>query len=172
MHQTIMARIKNHSASTYLLRFNFDSSYSFTKTMFAGRHVPGKFLHEPPDRKLSLRDHSTQLSLFVFVFPISQKGVCHADDMAYYFKSTYSGLLPSHSSDEWKTIERMTESFTSFAKTGDPNNDVIAPIQWKPVTLEKKDNRNVYKCLNIAKEVSFVDSPEIDRMHYWDKLLK
>lgn len=91
--------------------------------------------------------------------------------MAYYFRSTYSGLLPSQLSDEWKTIERMTESFTSFAKTGDPNNDAIG-TQWKPVTLEKKEHRNVYKTLNIAKEVSFIDSPEIDRMHYWDKLFK
>lgn len=139
MHQTIMARLKSHSASTYMLRFNFDSSYSFTKTMFAGRNVPG---------------------------------VCHADDMAYYFKSVYSGLLPSQSSDEWKTIERMTESFTSFAKTGDPNNGVIAPIQWQPVALDKKDNRNAYKCLNISKEVSFIESPEIGRMHYWDRLFK
>lgn len=66
----------------------------------------------------------------------------------------------------------MTELFTTFAKTGDPNNDVIAPIQWKPTAFEKKDNRNVYKCLNIAKEVTFIDSPEIDRLHYWDKLMK
>lgn len=75
-------------------------------------------------------------------------------------------------SDEWKTIERMCESFTAFARTGDPNNEFI-DNQWKPVALEINDkNQNKYKCLNIAKEVSFIDWPELDRMQYWDHIYK
>lgn len=70
-------------------------------------------------------------------------------------------------------MERMTETFTTFARTGDPNNDTIAPIQWKPVSLESNDkNVNKYKCLNISKEVSCIDWPELDRMQYWDHIYK
>lgn len=47
---------------------------------------------------------------------------------------------------EWKTIERMTESFTTFARTGDPNNESIGD-QWQPISVEN----NKYKCLNIGK---------------------
>lgn len=67
----------------------------------------------------------------------------------------------------------MCECFTSFARTGDPNNDAIAPITWKPVAFEKNQNAiNSYKCLNVAKEVSFIESPELDRMQYWDSIYK
>lgn len=77
--------------------------------------------------------------------------------------------MPSSNTDGWKTIERLCTSFTEFARSGDPNNDTIAPVQWKPVTL---DDQKLYKCLNMAKEVSFVDMPEHDRMLYWDSIYK
>lgn len=41
-HRLILTRVKNQSAPTYLLRFNFESTYSLTKKIFAGRNVPGK----------------------------------------------------------------------------------------------------------------------------------
>lgn len=110
------------------------------------------------------------LCLFIY---FQQTGTCHADDCSYYFRSVFSGSDPAHNSDEWKTMERMTETFTTFARTGDPNNESIAPIQWKPVTLETGDrNTNKYMCLNIAKEVSHIDWPELDRMAYWDHIYK
>lgn len=100
-------------------------------------------------------------------------GVCHADDCSYYFRSVFAGSDPARNSDEWKTMERMTETFTTFARTGDPNNETIAPTQWKPVSLESSDkNVNKYKCLNISKEVSCIDWPELDRMQYWDHIYK
>lgn len=100
-------------------------------------------------------------------------GVCHGDDLSFYFKTTFTGSPPLHSTDEWKTIDRMCACFTAFARTGNPNNDVIAPVQWEPVTLKKNDKGNIsYKCLNIAKEVTFIDSPEAYRMQYWDDIYK
>lgn len=42
-HRMVLSRVKNQSAPTYLLRFNFESTYSLTKKIFAGRHVPGKW---------------------------------------------------------------------------------------------------------------------------------
>lgn len=83
----------------------------------------------------------------------------------------FVGSDPPRNSDEWKTIERMCESFTNFARTGNPNNEFIAPIQWDPVVLEGSD-KNKYKCLNISKEVSFIDWPELDRMQFWDHIYK
>lgn len=81
--------------------------------------------------------------------------------------------MPSQSTDEWKTIDRMCECFTSFARTGDPNNEVIAPVQWEPVTLKKNDKGvTQYKCLNMSNDVTFIDAPELDRMHYWDNIYK
>lgn len=98
-------------------------------------------------------------------------GVCHADDCSYYFRSVFAGSDPSTHSDEWKTIERMCETFTTFARTGDPNNDTIATAQWKPISVETSErNAPKYKCLNISKDVSYIDWPELDRMQYWDRL--
>lgn len=67
----------------------------------------------------------------------------------------------------------MCELVTTFAKTGDPNNDRIAPIQWAPITLEKCDQLEYkYKCLNISNEVSYIDWPELERMQHWDQIYK
>lgn len=67
----------------------------------------------------------------------------------------------------------MCETFTTFARTGDPNNDTIAPAQWKPISLDVIDkNVHKYKCLNVSKEVSCIDWPELDRMQIWDRLFK
>lgn len=37
LHRTILSRLKYQYASTYLLRFDFDSPYSFAKRLFVGR---------------------------------------------------------------------------------------------------------------------------------------
>lgn len=98
------------------------------------------------------------------------QGVCHGDDFAYYFRSVMSGSDPPNGSKEWNTIERMCHWLTSFAKTNDPNNDVIAPVQWKPLAIETLNDKPQYKCLNIADDVSFIDLPEMERMHFWDEV--
>lgn len=80
----------------------------------------------------------------------------------------FGGAIPSVDSAEWKTVERMTETFTTFARTGDPNNETISPVQWMPVSVDN----NKYKSLNIAKDVSYIDWPELDRMQFWDHIYK
>lgn len=97
-------------------------------------------------------------------------GACHADDVAYVFKMILF-KVPKKSTNEWKTIERMCGCFTQFARTGNPNHDVIAPIYWEPVELSHNDvGQPVYKCLNIDDEISLIEMPELERMHLWDKL--
>lgn len=100
-------------------------------------------------------------------------GVCHGDDCTYYFRSVLSGPDPPRESDEWKTIERMCDSFCSFARTGDPNNASIAPAHWEPIALETCGKHEYkYKCLNISKEVSYIDWPELKRMQHWDQIYR
>lgn len=97
-------------------------------------------------------------------------GACHADDFSYVFKTVVS-KVPKPSTNEWKTIERMCECFTTFARTGDPNNNVIAPTKWEPIKLNHIDaDEPVYKCLDINNDVSFIITPELDRMHFWDQI--
>lgn len=106
-------------------------------------------------------------------YAYSLLGACHADDCSYYFRSEFAGPDPPKHSDEWKTIERMCDSFTSFARTGDPNNDSIAPVEWQPIKLEPlDDDAYKYKCLNVSNEVSYIDWPELDRMRFWDQVYK
>lgn len=78
---------------------------------------------------------------------------------------------PSKDTDEWKTMDRMCEIFSTFARCGDPNNKSIGSVQWKPIVLETKNpNELHYKCLNIAKDVSYIDWPENERMQFWDQI--
>lgn len=105
-------------------------------------------------------------------FFVSKKvpGACHADDISYVFKTVVSNV-PKRSSQEWKTIERMCECLTSFARTGNPNNDVIAPVKWEPVNLSyTSDAEPIYKCIDINDDVSFMEMPELERLHFWDRL--
>lgn len=75
--------------------------------------------------------------------------------------------------NEWKTIDRMCEILTTFARVGNPNNDLIGSIEWKPVTFKSTDqNEYNYKCLNISNEVSYIDSPEFERMQFWDEIVE
>lgn len=56
-------------------------------------------------------------------------------------------------------------------KTGNPNNEIIAPVQWEPVALEMtNDGKPKYKCFDMNKQLSFEDSPCLDRMYFWDQM--
>lgn len=168
IHRLILSRVKSQTAPTYLLRFNFDSRYSFAKRLFAGRNVPGIYSVDMANM-IEIVQKPTKKKLVAYSFT----GACHADDCSYYFLSEFAGPIPSKNSDEWKTIERMSDTFTTFARSGDPNNNSLTPVHWKPVTLEtaNKDDQK-YKCLNVSKDVSYIDWPELERMHYWDNVYK
>lgn len=70
----------------------------------------------------------------------------------------------------------MCETWAQFAKTGDPNNELIAPTKWEPVQEDPIDAHtqpnSSHKCLNIAEEFTFVDVPAHDRLLFWDDLYK
>lgn len=96
-------------------------------------------------------------------------GVCHADDCSYYFRMMSGDLAKD--SDEWKTMDRMCEILTTFARFGNPNNELIAAIDWQPVTFGSADQKEYsYKCLNISNELSYIDLPDFERMPFWDEI--
>lgn len=98
-------------------------------------------------------------------------GACHGDDCSYYFRTASCGPDPHEGTNEWKTIERMCEIFSTFASVGDPNNKFIAPIHWQPVVNETADQTSYkYKCLNVSNEVSYIEWPDLERMQFWDKV--
>lgn len=93
------------------------------------------------------------------------------DDCSYYFRTV--ALDPAEHTDEWRTMDRMCKIFTSFARFGNPNNESIASIQWKPMKLNGMDpNEYNFKCLNISNKVSYSDWDGINRMQLWDEIFE
>lgn len=62
--------------------------------------------------------------------------------------------------------------FTSFAATGNPNDNLInADLQnvtWEP--LDSLDPP--FKCLNITDSLEIVTFPESERLQIWDEMYK
>lgn len=92
------------------------------------------------------------------------RGACHADDLSYLFKNIFVESIELDSV-EWLTISRMIGIWTTFAEFGNPNDTLIEPINWKPVTSVKE-----YMCLNISNDLSYIELPEKKRMEFWDSL--
>ncbi|XP_037942970.1 esterase B1-like [Teleopsis dalmanni] len=91
------------------------------------------------------------------------RGVCHGDDISYLFFHAGSSKL-SKDSEEFKTIQRMIGMWTTFATNSNPNCDEIKPSIWQPVTSDNKTP----KCLNINKELDFIDFPEQPKIDVWN----
>lgn len=58
----------------------------------------------------------------------------------------------------------MIETWTNFAESGNPNSEIISPVNWKPLLKDKFPVR----CLNISNELRVIDLPETNRMAFWD----
>lgn len=87
----------------------------------------------------------------------------------------FLGAVPHRGSREWKIIDRMCETWAQFAKTGDPNNEAIAPVKWEALN-ENHENKNTphssHKCLNIDDEIEFIGVPAHERLLFWDEFYK
>lgn len=59
----------------------------------------------------------------------------------------------------------MIGIWTTFAESGHPNDSLIEPINWKPLTSMQD-----YTCLNISNDLSYIELPEKRRMEFWDSL--
>nr|QCC89024.1 carboxylesterase 9 [Meteorus pulchricornis] len=85
------------------------------------------------------------------------KGTCHAQELPYLFRSKKFEATdikpPAPGTIQHLLMQRFTELWTNFAKTGNPTpqrTDLI-PIIWKPV-----DHPNEYKCLEITDKLDVI----------------
>ncbi|KAI8129145.1 Esterase B1 [Lucilia cuprina] len=91
-------------------------------------------------------------------------GVAHADDVSYLWYGFYAWKLDK-SSKEYKTIERMIDICTSFAKTSNPNCASTKNITWLPLAYNEAN-----LALNISDDLSFEIIPEKEKFVVWDSL--
>lgn len=93
------------------------------------------------------------------------KGACHGDDLFHLFTTAYHDP-PALDSKEFRTIERLTGIFASFAITGDPNCHETAEVVIKP-----NDGSKPLKCINITEnKVEEISLPEEERLKVWDSV--
>lgn len=90
--------------------------------------------------------------------------MAHADDISYLWYGLHAWKLDK-STKEYKTIERMIDIFTTFAKTSNPNCEETKNVSWLPLAYNEANLG-----LNIADELSFEIIPEKDKFVVWDSL--
>lgn len=156
IHRMILNRQSTKLAPTYLYRFAFDSPMSLTKKLFASKNARGMC-----DEWMQIAWNGDHFIFFV--------GACHGDDLSFLFKTAFASV-PRRDSKEWKVIEGFTGSWTSFAHTGNPNSETF-DATWEPTEIANdSDGKPNYKVFDIDAEPAFVDSPDLERMHFWDQM--
>ncbi|KAK9746435.1 Carboxylesterase family [Popillia japonica] len=92
-------------------------------------------------------------------FQMKAPGACHADDLGYLFKTSFPVPVEPNSIED-KTIRRMVQLWTNFAKTGDPNP--CDGTTWRPVFHDE------VSFLDIGEKLTLGQDPEKERMRFWD----
>ncbi|EDW59545.1 esterase B1 [Drosophila virilis] len=95
-----------------------------------------------------------------------ERGVSHADDFFYLFYCIPAYKLDKFS-PEYLTIERLIGMWTAFATHSDPNRAQVLPVSWEAV-----DSNVTPKCLNIGRQLQFIELPEIKQLKLWDSFYK
>uniref|UniRef100_A0A336M0Z5 Carboxylic ester hydrolase n=1 Tax=Culicoides sonorensis TaxID=179676 RepID=A0A336M0Z5_CULSO len=95
------------------------------------------------------------------------RGASHVEDVFYIFKAEY---LEPHvkGTHEYEVMQVMTETFTSFARTGNPNVHRLGDVKWNPI--KSFEDKHQIKCLNISNDFSFIELPETKYMEIWDEI--
>jgi carboxylesterase type B len=92
---------------------------------------------------------------------VVSKGVSHADDIGYLFKTKFLPEVQPGSLEEI-SVNRFVKYWTTFAKSGNPNlKDRSDGPEWKPV------KRYEINFLDIGKNVTAGVDPESERMQFW-----
>ncbi|XP_015605144.1 esterase FE4 isoform X2 [Cephus cinctus] len=99
------------------------------------------------------------------------QGTTHTDDLPYLF---YSRLLkklnfgpPKFGSTERKVIQRFTQMWSDFAKSGNPTpvtSDLI-PVTWRPVGRKLEMHY-----LEITEDLKMGINPDIERRLVWNEI--
>lgn len=112
-------------------------------------------------------------------------GVHHADEVSFFFKHSF-GPMPDRQSMEFTAIQRFVSllafidtllvfalqvsAMTSFATTGNPNDNVINAdmqnINWDAIDTVNPP----YKCLNFDEDLTFGVHPDAEALAVWDQM--
>ncbi|XP_052836579.1 esterase B1 [Drosophila gunungcola] len=97
------------------------------------------------------------------------RGVAHVDDHSYLWYGDFSWKLDKHT-PEFLTIERMVDMLTSFARTSDPNCQLIEDQLprakgWKPLGSD-----SALECLNISENIRLMELPELQKLRVWESV--
>lgn len=95
------------------------------------------------------------------------RGVSHADDLPYIFRNQYVEKLEDIGEDERIVISRMMNLIYGFALNNEPITG--EGVQWLPLKQQDWNNGQI-KCLNVARNLSIIEMPEKERMHFWSSL--
>ncbi|EFN68476.1 Carboxylesterase UNQ440/PRO873-like protein [Camponotus floridanus] len=97
--------------------------------------------------------YESETSLMKKIFNIDFPGVSHSEELSYLFYPDIIKVLglsvPASDSEDYKMINRLTQMWTDFAKTGNPTPVItdLTPIKWTPLK-----SGNVYDYLDIDVE--------------------
>ncbi|KAG5891756.1 hypothetical protein JTB14_012490 [Gonioctena quinquepunctata] len=109
----------------------------------------------------------TELNFMKNLYGLAGTGVCHADDIAYLFKSFFTPDIEPNNA-EFIGILRMVKLFTNFAKYGNPtpiDHDPILPTRWTPIS------KNSFGVLDIGRDIRMLsEHPDRPAMEFWDKM--
>lgn len=94
-------------------------------------------------------------------------GVCHADDLGYFFKMFFSPPKIEKDSKEDFYIKRFLKLWTNFAKYGNPTpemDELFNQTTWKAVSLD------TVNMLDIGEKLECIPFPDINRVKFWDTI--
>ncbi|KMQ92339.1 esterase e4 [Lasius niger] len=117
--------------------------------------------------------YESETSLMRKVFNIELPGVSHAEELFYLFYPEVIkelGLsLPEPASEDYKMINRLTQMWTDFAKTGNPTPAItdLTPNEWTPL----KRAGNVYDYLNIDIEPRMETFRKGEQRWEWENMI-
>lgn len=85
-------------------------------------------------------------------------GVSHGDDLSYIFRNFRVKTIDDIGENEMKAVSTIVGIIYNFAATNNPNL-VSECTAWIPLN---EQNRNPFKVLNIAPNLTFIGLPETD----------
>lgn len=97
-------------------------------------------------------------------------GASHCDELPYLFKTGKETKIspPTLDSKEFDMIQKMTETFTTFASLGDPNNHEIHE-HWEDI----QSKETPFRCMNINQdETKMMQLPESERLKTWNEIFE
>ncbi|XP_043488515.1 juvenile hormone esterase-like [Polistes fuscatus] len=147
----------------------FKSDYYFLHHIFEIAHVM-PIVNNCPSYFYKFSYDSEEKTFIKTILNIDIPGATHSDELYYFFYGTLYSLLHLQphcpGTPNYKIMERVTQLWTDFAKTGNPTPKTteLVPVLWKP--LEK--NSKTYDYLNINEQLQMESIPKGVQRFEWN----